>query len=164
MLVPAVTLFQAILALHIIAVVVGFGVAFAWPLIYAGIARADPRSLPAIYRVERLVEQRLMSPALLVILAAGIYLASKSHAWHAFYVQWGVAAVIVIGALTGAVMAPTERRLAEVTEQDLLAAGDGPMTASAEQQGLTRRLQLVGTAASLIVILTIIFMVFQTGS
>jgi hypothetical protein len=36
-----------------------------------------------------------------LVLAAGIFLASDGHHWSELFVQWGIAAVIVIGALVG---------------------------------------------------------------
>ena len=51
-----------------------------------------------------------------MVLLAGIYLASSRHQWHAFYVQWGVGAVVVIGALEGSFMIPREGRLAELAD------------------------------------------------
>ena len=69
-------------------------------------------------RAERAVGQRLITPGLGVVLLAGIYLASKLHAWSAFYVQWGLGVAIVLGALGGMFFAPTEKRLAELADTD----------------------------------------------
>src|SRR5271170_3580138 len=107
---PAVAFFEVVLALHIMAVIVAFGATFAYPIMFSVGARVDPRSLPVLHRVEYSVERRLTNPGLVVVLAAGIYLASKLHVWSAFYVQWGLAAVVVIGAVLGAVMIPTAKR------------------------------------------------------
>ncbi|HEX4467577.1 MAG TPA: hypothetical protein VH025_10355, partial [Solirubrobacteraceae bacterium] len=91
---PALMFWEVVLALHIMAAVVGFGVTFAYPLIFAVIEKADKRALPAIYRAERAVGQRLIMPSLAVILIAGIYLAGHLEQWSKFYVQWGLAAAI----------------------------------------------------------------------
>ena len=63
----------------------------------------------------------VINPGLLVVLLAGIYLASDQHQWSVFYVQWGIAAVIVIGAIEGSWMIPREGRLAKIAERDLAA-------------------------------------------
>ena len=78
-------------------------------------------------------------PFLGLALLAGIYLASKLHAWSDFYVQWGLGVIIVLGALGGAFFAPRERKLAELAERDVAAAGDGEVTFSEEYQALRRQ-------------------------
>src|SRR5664279_2191327 len=87
--IPAVTFYSVVLAIHIMAVVVAFGVTFAYPIIFAVAARHDPRSLPVLHRIAYTVERLLVNPGLLLVLLAGIYLASKGHHWSDFFVQWG---------------------------------------------------------------------------
>ena len=157
----AITLRDSILALHIAAVVVAFGVTFAYPVIFSVAARVDPRSMPVIYRITHTLSRRLIQPGLLVILAAGVYLASDEHSWKAFFVQWGIGAVIVLGALEGAVLAPTERKLIDIGEREVAAGAEA--TPSAEHLALARRLQTVGTLAALIVLATIFFMANHVG-
>jgi hypothetical protein len=158
---PAVQFFQVVLAIHILAVVVSFGVVFAYPLFVFVGGRMDPRSLPWFFRMQQVIGRRLISPGLLIVLIAGIYLASKLHQWKEFYVQWGIAAVVVIGALEGAVMVRSEGRLAELAERDVAAAGDGPVTFSPEYEALFRRTGLIGGLLILIIVLTIYFMTVQ---
>ncbi len=88
-----------VLAIHIMAVVVAFGVTFAYPIMFAVAARHDPRGLPLLHRIEYTIERMLINPGLPLVLIAGIYLASKGHYWSDFFVQWGLGAAIVIGAL-----------------------------------------------------------------
>ena len=107
---PAATFYEVVLAVHIMAVVIAFGVTFAYPIMFAVAAKHDPRSLPLVHRIEYTVERMLINPGLALVLLAGIYLASKGHYWSDFFVQWGLAAVVVIGALVGAVMIPTAKR------------------------------------------------------
>ncbi len=160
---PAVAFFEVVLALHIMAVVVAFGVTFAYPIIFSVGARQDPRSLPLLHRIEYSIERRLTNPGLLVVLVAGIYLASKLEVWSAFYVQWGLAAVVVIGAVVGAVMIPTAKRAEELAARDIAAGEGGEITLSDEYRALTRRLATVGSLLSLLVLVTIYFMATHTG-
>jgi uncharacterized membrane protein len=162
--------YEVVLAVHIMAVVVAFGVTFAYPIMFAVGARNDPRSLPLLHRVEYTLERRLINPGLLVVLVAGIYLASKGHYWSQFFVQWGLAAAIVIGALVGAVMIPTAKRAEQIAERDLAGGeADARRTQTApeaiamsdEYRALTRRLVLVGSLLSLLVLVTILFMVIK---
>ena len=157
----AATLYEVVLAIHIMAVVVSFGMAFTYPLMFAVIGRAEPRTLAVLHRVEYTTERMLMNPGMVVVLAAGIYLASKEHLWSQFFVQWGLGAVVVIGAMVGAVMIPTAKRAEEAARRDVAAAGDGEVEMSGEYQGLVRRLGIVGSMLSLLVLVTILFMVIK---
>jgi hypothetical protein len=160
----AASLYEVVLAVHIMAVVVAFGVTFAYPIMFKVAARHDPRSLPLVHRIEYTVERMLINPGLALVLLAGIYLASKGHYWSDFFVQWGLAAVVVIGALIGAVMIPTAKRAELAAARDLAASGDGEMVLGDEYRALVRRLTAVGTLLSLIVLVTILFMALHVGS
>ena len=161
---PAVIFYEVVLAVHIMAVIVAFGVTFAYPIMFSLAARLDPLSLPVLHRIEYSIEQRLTNPGLVVVLAAGIYLASKLHVWSAFYVQWGLASVVVIGGVIGAVMIPTAKRAATLAERDLAASNEDPVGFSDEYRALTRRLATVGTLLSLLVLVTVYFMATHTGA
>jgi hypothetical protein len=163
MLISAVVFWQVVLALHIVVVLMAFGVTFAYPLFVVAGARMDPRAMPWFHRVQVLIGQRLVNPGLLVVLLAGIYLASKLHQWHAFYVQWGLAVVIVIGAVQGAFVIPRERRLAALAERDVTASGSGAVTWSGEYEALMKRVRVAGTLISLLVVITVYLMTVQAG-
>jgi len=160
--VPAVAFFEVVLAVHIMAVIVAFGVTFAYPIMFSVGARQDPRSLPLLHRIEYSIERRLVNPGLLVVLLAGIYLASKLHVWSAFYVQWGLGAVVVIGAAVGAVMIPTAKRAEALAKRDLAANGEDATGLSEEYRALARRLATIGSLLSLLVLVTVYFMATQT--
>jgi Predicted integral membrane protein (DUF2269) len=157
-LVLAASAYELVLALHIMAVVAAFGVVFAYPIFFAVGARHGARSLPLLHRIEYTIERYLVNPMLLVVLLAGIFLASDGHHWSEFFVQWGLVAVVVIGAVVGAVMIPASKRAEPVSERDIAASGDGEVEMSAEYQSLVRRLSTVGTLLSALVVVTILFM------
>ncbi len=96
-----------------------------------------------------------------IVLAAGIFLASDGHHWSQFFVQWGLGVVIVLGALIGAVMIPTSRRAEQLAARDIEAAAGGTVRMSEEYRVLVRRLNLVGTLMSLLVVVTVFFMVIK---
>ena len=164
MLAPAVMFWQVILALHIVAVVVAFGVTFAYPVIFTVGARMDPRAMPWFHRMQVQIGRRLVNPGLLVVVLAGIYLASKLHQWSSFYVQWGIGVALVLGGLEGAFMMPRSRRLAELAEADVERAGGGEVTWSAEYEKLGRQAGIVGALMGLLVIITIYLMTVQAGA
>jgi uncharacterized membrane protein len=159
---PAVAFFEIVLAVHIMAVVMAFGVVFAYPIIYTFLARHEPRSLGAMHRAAVAIERRLTMPGLAVALIAGIYLASKLEVWGSFFVQWGMGAVIVLGGLSGMFFIPSAKRLAELADRDIAASGEGQVTMGAEYQALSRRAALVGALANLLVLATIYFMATHT--
>jgi len=157
----AVAFYEVVLALHILAVVIAFGATFAYPVLLGTITKADPRALPALYRALHAISQRVIMPGLALIVIFGIYLASELHAWSSFYVQWGLAVAIVIGAVEGAYLGRREQLLIEVADRDVAAAGDGPVTFSAEHDSLVRRIGAVGALMDLLVVVTILFMVIK---
>lgn len=165
----AVTFYTFVLAVHIAAIVIAFGVTFAYPVMYAvGIGR-EPASMPGLHRVQDSVGKFVISPFLGLALLAGIYLASKLHTWSDFYVEWGIGVIVVLGALGGAFFAPRERKLAELAERDIAASG-GPAAIgdgfafSDEYRSLRQRIFTVNVAANVLVLLTIYFMTAQTGA
>jgi hypothetical protein len=166
----AASFYEVVLAIHIMAVVIAFGVTFAYPIMFAVAAKHDPRSLPLVHRIEYTVERMLINPGLGLVLLAGIYLASKGHYWSDFFVQWGLAVVVVIGALTGAVMIPTAKRAELVAARDLATIDAGTPGAepsvemSEEYRALVRRLSTVGSLLSLLVLVTIAIMALHVGA
>ena len=85
--------------------------------------------------------------------------------------QWGLAAVVVIGALIGAVMIPTAKRAEQIAARDLAAiqasasgGGEPAVELSDEYRGLVRRLSGVGSLLSLIVLVTIVLMALHVGA
>jgi len=169
----AASFYEVVLAIHIMAVVIAFGVTFAYPIMFAVAAKHDPRSLPLVHRIEYTVERMLINPGLGLVLLAGIYLASKGHYWSDFFVQWGLAAVVVIGALIGAVMIPTAKRAELIAARDLAAieagtpggpGADSSIEMSEEYRALVRRLSTVGSLLSLLVLATIAIMALHVGA
>jgi hypothetical protein len=153
----AITFYSVVLAVHIAAVVIAFGVNFTYPVLYA-LAQKRPRHLPFAYRLEYTIGTRVIQPSLVVIILAGAYLASKGDYWGEFWVQWSLGAAIVLGALGGALFTPTERRIIDVAGRDVAASTGDTVTFSAEHDALARRLQTGGIASSLLVLVTIFVM------
>ncbi len=148
MLAEAVATFQVTTALHVIAVVLAFGVPFGFPLLVAGVARNSTEALPALYRARQFASRALVNPSLVLVLAFGAWTASKLSEWHYFFVQWGIAAIIVIGALEGAIISRGCKQIAEAA---------GPEAVAAARQ----RVDLAGYAIIVIVIVTIYLMAVQ---
>lgn len=159
----AIAFYEVVLALHILAVVFAFGATFAYPVLLGAVAKADARAMPALYRALHAISQKVIMPGLAAIVVFGIYLASHLHLWHAFFVQWGIGVAIVIGAVEGMYLGPREKRLIEVADRDLAAAGEGELTFGAEHDSLVRQVGGVGALMDLLVVITIFFMVAHTA-
>jgi len=156
--VPIASFYDLVLGIHVTAVVIAFGCTFALPIMFAVGARRDPRSLPVLHRIEYTLERILVNGGLVLVLLAGIYLASDGKHWSEFFVQWGLGAVVVIGAVVGAVLIPTAKRAEQIAERDLAAAGGGEPSMSEDYRALVRRLSTVGTLLSVLVVVTILIM------
>ena len=164
----AVTFYTFVLAIHIASIVIAFGITFAYPVMYAVGIRSEPRSMPGVHRIQDSVGKFVISPFMGLALLAGIYLASKLHSWSDFYVQWGIAMIVILGALGGAFFAPRERRLAELAASDIAAADQTSPGSSIVFGEEYKRLRLlvfrVNVLASVLILLTIYFMTAQTGA
>jgi len=160
----AVMFWEVVLAVHIAAIVIAFGVTFAYPVMYAVGIRREPRTMPGFHRIQDYVGKFVITPFLALALLAGIYLASHLHQWSTFYVQWGLVVIIVLGGLGGAFFAPRERKLGDLAERDIAASGDGEAKFSDEYTALRKQVELVGYIASALVLVTIYFMTVHTGA
>ncbi len=161
MLAPAVFFWQIALAVHILFVVVAFGIVVTYPLLAAGAERLDRRSVPLILRLRQLIGRGIVNPGLLVVVIAGVYLASELHQWHYFYVQWGIVVVVVIGALEGAFVLRQSGKLADLAQREIDASDGGDFTWSDEYTSARGRLDQISVAMAVLVILTVFFMVVQ---
>ncbi len=172
MLAPAATFTDLVLAVHILGVVAGFGITFAYPLFFNTGARLDPAAMPWFFRMMQLLQRRLLYPGLLVVLVCGIYLAAKESQFSAFYVGWGFVAVIAIGAIEGAVMAPRVRTLISLSQRDLAAAPASAAAGSqlsafsfsADYRAAFNQLSIAGGVEALIVVLTVVLMATHAGA
>jgi hypothetical protein len=159
--VTAASAYELVSALHIMAVVIAFGWTFALPIVYAVAVKSDPRGLPLLHRIEFMVFRWLLNPALVVILGAGIFLASDGHHWKEFFVQWGLGVVIVLGGVVGSVLMPGAKRAEKAVRADLAQFSGGEFQPGAEYRAVIGRLNVVGSASSLLVLVTIAFMVIK---
>lgn len=143
---------------HVLAVVVAFGPTLAYPIFAAVAQGSAPRSVPAVLRGILRADRFLVTPGMIVLLGAGIYLLSKGNipsneAW----VTVGFVAIVALFALVHAFFGPRSRRALAIAERDL-EAGD---VLSPEFEALSRQLSAGGWVATLIVVVAIFFMVVK---
>jgi uncharacterized membrane protein len=160
MLIPAIVFYDVILFVHVLAVVLAFGVVFAYPLLEAYIRRTSPGDLVVLHRAQVFLTRRLITPSMVVILAAGLYLALDRWSLGDAWISSTFTILIVIFGLIGAVVTPTERRCAELAEADRRAGG-GPSEAYEAQ---ARKLTASGGFVLLLVVVAIFLMTVKPGA
>ena len=112
----AVTLPDVVLTLHVLAVVVTFGGALAYPLWFRMVRSATPAQRAFFHRAQARLGRILIGPGIVAIFASGAYLASDSHTWGEPWVVIPAAILAVILLLGVAFLGPSEERLSRDAE------------------------------------------------
>jgi hypothetical protein len=147
--------------LHVSAVVVGFGATFAESLTFPLALKVGKQHLPYVHRLGIAINQRLASPALVLIIITGIYQTADRWEFSDFWISATFAIAIILGGLNGAYFIPGEKRLLAQVEREL-SGGAGEL--SAEYQRKARQMGMVGALAGLLVLLAVFFMVAKPGA
>jgi hypothetical protein len=158
MVIGVVNTYYVVKSIHNMTALITFGVAFIYPLAFVVATRNDPRSLPALHRLESTIERKLIIPGLLVVILTGVDITSIAHHWGQFFVQWGLSAAVVIGVVVLAVMIPGAERAAALAERDVATSAEGVVSLSGEYRVLARRLLVLGLLLSGLVLLTVLLM------
>lgn len=152
-----VTAYSVGLFIHVLAVVLAFGPTFGYGF-FIGFADSNaPTAVPAIHKVIRMTNMYLVTPGMIVVLAAGIYLMAKGDWGNQSWITIGFIAIIALFGLVHAYFQPRTRKAIELAERDLAAGGE----LSAEYNALSAQMARVGQLAGLIVAVTIFFMVVK---
>jgi uncharacterized membrane protein len=157
--VTAVFFYDVVRALHVAAAILAFGVVFTYPVIGKVIRSRDPRAVPALHAAQAHLSRFFITPAMAVLLAAGIYLASDRDYWDQTWVTVPLVILLVLFGLVGGFFAPRERRLAELAQRDVDAAQGGEVKFSEEYETLANSWAAVGGLAGVLVLVAVFFMV-----
>jgi uncharacterized membrane protein len=153
-----ITWFGIGLFVHVLAVVVAIGPTFAYGIFIGVAERSSPRSVPTVLRAIQAQDRMVLTPGLLVILIAGIYLLIDHHIGAGeSWVTVGFVAIIVLFGMAHGYFRPNTEKALELAERDLR-SGD---TLSAEYAAVGKKLENGGKLAGAIVAITIFFMVVQ---
>jgi uncharacterized membrane protein len=152
--------YDIVLAVHILAVVIAFGVVFAYPVIDVQIKRSKVVDLASLHRLHLVLASRVITPAMVVVLVAGMFLALDRWSLGDPWISATFAILLILFGLVGGVLTPTDRRLAELAERDA-AAGGAP---SADYLAQSRKAALFGSAALLLVVVAILLMTLKPGA
>ena len=148
MIAAEVQFYDVVVWLHITAVLLAFGPTFAYGAFFAVAGQTNPAALPTIGRVVVSWSRIATRLGILVILISGLYLTDDRWDFGDFFVSWGLAAVVVLFAMSQWYIIPTTQRFVEAAE----AGRTEEVMAIAGQQ------RKVGPLAGIIVILTLYVM------
>jgi hypothetical protein len=155
----AVTSYVVVQAVHVMAVVAAYGLPMAYPMLLPYLRRRHPRAMPGVHDVQYRLNQRLTGPGTVIILAAGVYMASKHHLWSEAWVAVPVAIMAVIVLLGGGLVVPASRKMAELSRADVDAAAGCTVTWSAEYDRVWGRYLAAETLLGVLVLVAVFFMV-----
>lgn len=143
---------------HISAVVVAFGVTFAYPVFLAAAERSSPQSLPTVYRGMMRADRLILTPGMVIVLLAGLYLITDAGiSFSEPFVSAGFLAIIVLFGMAHGFFLPRNRQGLALAERDLAAGGN----LSDEYRAVSRQIAIGGMVASAVIFLAIFFMVVK---
>jgi Sec-independent protein secretion pathway component TatC len=120
-LIPAVLFYDVVVWVHVMAVVIAFGGVFTYPIWLAMAQRAEPAQRAWFHQVQGIVGKYVISNGVIVIFAAGAYLATDRDLWSEVWVT--VPLVILVGLF---ILGPTFFARKEERLRELAASGGGP--------------------------------------
>ena len=159
-----VTNFEISLFIHITAAIVGLGAPFVEAFTYPIAMRMNPRFLPFKHRFQLAINAFLALPALVVVLATGLYQVDElGYELGDLWLSGTMVIVIVLALMLVAYFIPEDRRLQAMVERDIEASGSGDVVLSAEYLRRVRLEATLGTVADVLVILAVYLMVTKPG-
>ncbi len=150
----AISFYDVVLWVHVMAVVVTFGVTFTYPLWFAYLERASAAERAGLHALQATIGKRIIGPGTLVILLAGAYLASDRDLWGEVWVIVPLVILVILGGLGGAYFGPREERLAALSQ-----AGD-----QAAYRSLLGQVRSVGYLSAALVLVAAFFMITKLGA
>ena len=155
------SLYEISVFVHVTAVMVGFGATFAESIMFPVAMKAGVRHLPYVHRLQLAINQRLATPALVVVLLTGIYQTSDGDwGFGSFWISATFLIVIVVGGLLGAYFIPADRRLAAQAERELEESGN----VSEDYLRQARREGAIGALTGVLLIAAVFLMVTKPGA
>ena len=159
-----ITSFEVSLFLHITAAIIGLGAPFVEAFTYPVAMRLNPRFLPFKHRFQLAINTLLALPALVVVLATGLYQVDElGYELGEFWLVGALTIVVVLALMLGAYFIPEDRRLQRMVERDIEASGSGDVILSAEYRRRVRIEAALGTVADVLVIAAVYLMVAKPG-
>ena len=146
--ITAVSFYDVVLWVHILAFFIAFGPTYAYGLFVGAAGKAGPAAMAEAVRAMMRWDRIAITVGGIVLLVTGHYMAAERWEFSDFFVNWGNVVVLLILGLTHAYFVPREKRV--------IAALDQGREAEAEELG--QQLGKVGAVLGVIVILTVYVM------
>jgi uncharacterized membrane protein len=126
--------------------------------------RLDPHYLPFKHRLQLAINVLLAAPALVVVLATGLYQVDElGYELGDFWLSGTLAIVVILAVMLAAYFIPEDRRLQAMVERDIEASGSGEVVLSDQYLRRVRLEAAMGTVADLLVIAAVYLMVTKPG-
>jgi uncharacterized membrane protein len=149
-------MYQASVAAHVAAAVVGFGATFSYPVIQVVAERRDPRALPTALASILAISRWIAVPATLVVGATGAYqVASGPYDLGDAWLVAGIALYLAVMLVAVGYLAPRYRR-AERAARAIVDAGS--VDPSPEYRAATRGVNVVGPVVAAAVLAIVVLM------
>jgi uncharacterized membrane protein len=151
--------YSVVLALHIMAVIVAYGLPLAYPLVLPYLRTNHPRAMPGVHDVQHRLNRIVTGPGTALILAFGAYMATDRSLWDEPWVAVPIAILAVIAVVGGAVILPASRRMAELARADVERAPAGGTVAwSGDYDRLYARYMSAEVLLGVLVLVAVFFM------
>jgi uncharacterized membrane protein len=151
---PAILFYDVVTAVHVIAIVLAFGVTFAYPIIFPYLGKNHPQAVAPMHDVQERLGKFLITPFATLALVTGIYLAADRDLFDRVWVQVPMAILIILLGLGGAYFAPTARKLGELARTQ---------PRSEAYFAKVKQASTVGKVVSLLILAAIFLMVAKPG-
>jgi hypothetical protein len=151
----AILFYDVVVAVHVAAIVLAFGVTFAYPMIFPYLGKNHPQAIAPMHEVQERLGKYLITPFATLALITGIYLAADRDLFSEVWVQVPMAILIILLGLGGAFFAPTSRKLADLARTQ---------PGSEAYFAVVARASLVGKIVSVLILVAIFFMVAKPGA
>ncbi len=152
---PAIFFYDVVVAIHVMCIVIAFGVTFIYPVVLPWAHSKHPEAMPTIHEMQGRIGRMIITPFATLALLTGIYLAQDRDLFSETWVTIPFVILIVLLGLGGAFFNPREKELAVLARRDLDAGGGF----SEEYEGRARIVGIVGALSSLLILFAIFCMV-----
>ena len=163
----AVESYELSLFLHITAVVVGFGSTFAEAVMFPVAMKMGSRFLPYVHRLQLVLNQFFATPAILIVLATGLYQVEEGN-WQ-YGDLWVTGTLVILGlvaVINVAFFIPVDRKLLPMIEKAVADSGGRDLKLSElppEYQRWGRLEGALGGVTGVLLIAAIYMMVTKPG-